>query len=46
MRMATNTFFFFFFFQAAKSLLSSKASVAAVGDLFQLPYGEDLGLTV
>ncbi|PKY03961.1 putative ubiquinol-cytochrome C reductase complex core protein 2 [Aspergillus campestris IBT 28561] len=31
---------------AAKSLLSSKASVAAVGDLFQLPYGSDLGLTV
>ncbi|KAH1529130.1 hypothetical protein KXX18_008969 [Aspergillus fumigatus] len=31
---------------AAKSFLSGKASVAAVGDLFQLPYGEDLGLTV
>ncbi|KAF5867210.1 ubiquinol-cytochrome c reductase core subunit 1 [Aspergillus alliaceus] len=31
---------------AAKNFLSSKASVASVGDLFQLPYGEDLGLTV
>ncbi|KAL4894627.1 Metalloenzyme, LuxS/M16 peptidase-like protein [Aspergillus ambiguus] len=31
---------------AAKSLLSGKASVAAVGDLHQLPYGQDLGLTV
>ncbi|GKZ26738.1 ubiquinol-cytochrome c reductase core subunit 1 [Aspergillus brasiliensis] len=30
----------------AKSFLSGKASVATVGDLFQLPYGEDLGLTV
>ncbi|GMF72875.1 unnamed protein product [Aspergillus oryzae] len=32
--------------QAAKNFLSDKASVASVGDLFQLPYGEDLGLTV
>lgn len=32
--------------QAAKNFLSGKASVASVGDLFQLPYGEDLGLTV
>ncbi|KAE8145725.1 Metalloenzyme, LuxS/M16 peptidase-like protein [Aspergillus avenaceus] len=31
---------------AAKNLLSGKASVASVGDLFQLPYSEDLGLTV
>ncbi|PWY79555.1 ubiquinol-cytochrome C reductase complex core protein 2 [Aspergillus heteromorphus CBS 117.55] len=30
----------------AKSFLSGKASVATVGDLFQLPYSEDLGLTV
>lgn len=30
----------------AKSFLSGKASVVAVGDLFQLPYAEDLGLTV
>ncbi|KAE8348595.1 Metalloenzyme, LuxS/M16 peptidase-like protein [Aspergillus coremiiformis] len=29
---------------AATNFLSSKASVASVGDLFQLPYGEDLGL--
>ncbi|KAK7755070.1 ubiquinol-cytochrome c reductase core subunit 1 [Diatrype stigma] len=31
---------------AAKSLLDGKASVAAVGDLFKLPYAADLGLTV
>ncbi|PWY86341.1 ubiquinol-cytochrome C reductase complex core protein 2 [Aspergillus sclerotioniger CBS 115572] len=30
----------------AKTFLSGKASVATVGDLFQLPYGEELGLTV
>ncbi|PYH98364.1 LuxS/MPP-like metallohydrolase [Aspergillus ellipticus CBS 707.79] len=30
----------------AKSFLSGKASIATVGDLFQLPYSEDLGLTV
>lgn len=35
-----------FITQAAKTFLSGKASVAAVGDLFQLPYAEDLGLTV
>lgn len=35
-----------FYTQVAKSFLSGKASVATVGDLFQLPYGEDLGLTV
>ena len=35
-----------FFPQAAKNFLSGKASYAAVGDLFQLPYAEDLGLTV
>ncbi|OIW27979.1 LuxS/MPP-like metallohydrolase [Coniochaeta ligniaria NRRL 30616] len=29
---------------AAKSLLESKASVASVGDLYVLPYAEDLGL--
>ncbi|KAB8072847.1 Metalloenzyme, LuxS/M16 peptidase-like protein [Aspergillus leporis] len=32
--------------EVAKHFLSGKASVASVGDLFQLPYGEDLGLTV
>ncbi|RAL07306.1 ubiquinol--cytochrome-c reductase subunit 2 [Aspergillus homomorphus CBS 101889] len=32
--------------EVAKSFLSGKASVTAVGDLFQLPYGQDLGLTV
>jgi len=32
--------------QAAKQLLESKASVSAVGDLFVLPYAEDLGLKV
>lgn len=32
--------------QAAKSIVSSKASVAAVGDLFQLPFATDMGLTV
>ncbi|KAF2811929.1 LuxS/MPP-like metallohydrolase [Mytilinidion resinicola] len=31
---------------AAKTLLESKASVSAVGDLFLLPYAEDLGLKV
>ncbi|KAJ9193960.1 hypothetical protein DTO166G4_5892 [Paecilomyces variotii] len=30
----------------AKEYLSNNASVAAVGDLFQIPYAEDLGLTV
>ncbi|KAL3470388.1 Metalloenzyme, LuxS/M16 peptidase-like protein [Aspergillus californicus] len=30
----------------AKTLLSGKASVASVGDLAQLPYASDLGLTV
>ncbi|KAL4788429.1 Metalloenzyme, LuxS/M16 peptidase-like protein [Aspergillus varians] len=30
----------------AKSILSGKASVASVGDLSQLPYASDLGLTV
>lgn len=33
-------------YQAAKSLLSNKASVATVGELFSLPYAADLGLTV
>ncbi|RAK80449.1 ubiquinol--cytochrome-c reductase subunit 2 [Aspergillus fijiensis CBS 313.89] len=32
--------------EVAKSFLSGKASVTAVGDLFQLPYAQDLGLTV
>ncbi|EMR67475.1 Cytochrome b-c1 complex subunit 2, mitochondrial [Eutypa lata] len=31
---------------AAKSLVDGKASVAAVGDLHQLPFAEELGLTV
>ncbi|KAK1761254.1 Metalloenzyme, LuxS/M16 peptidase-like protein [Echria macrotheca] len=31
---------------AAKTLLEGKASVASVGDLFVLPYAEDLGLKV
>ncbi|KAF2711047.1 LuxS/MPP-like metallohydrolase [Pleomassaria siparia CBS 279.74] len=31
---------------AAKSLLESKASVSAVGDLFVLPYAEEIGLKV
>ncbi|KAF2179102.1 LuxS/MPP-like metallohydrolase [Zopfia rhizophila CBS 207.26] len=31
---------------AAKLLLESKASVSAVGDLFMLPYAEELGLKV
>lgn len=35
-----------FVFQAAKSLLENKASVSSVGDLFVLPYAEDLGLKV
>lgn len=34
------------FLQAAKSLLENKACVSAVGDLFVLPYAEDLGLKV
>lgn len=32
--------------QAAKSLLEQKASVATVGDLFVLPYAEDIGLKI
>ncbi|KAL4886354.1 Metalloenzyme, LuxS/M16 peptidase-like protein [Aspergillus karnatakaensis] len=32
--------------EIAKTLLSGKASVASVGDLTQLPYASDLGLTV
>ena len=32
--------------EAAKALLDFKASVSTVGDLFQLPYAEELGLTV
>ena len=32
--------------QAAKTLLEFKASVATAGDLFQLPYAEDIGLKV
>jgi len=32
--------------QAAKQLLESRASVSSVGDLFVLPYAEELGLTV
>ena len=33
-------------FQAAKSLIDGKASVSTVGDLFVLPFAEDLGLKV
>jgi len=32
--------------QAAKTLLENRASVSAVGDLFVLPYAEELGLKV
>jgi ubiquinol-cytochrome c reductase core subunit 2 len=32
--------------QAAKSLLEGKASVAAVGDLYALPFAEEIGLKV
>lgn len=32
--------------EAAKSLLEFKASVSTVGDLFQLPYAEEIGLQV
>ena len=32
--------------EAAKTLLEFKASVSTVGDLFQLPYAEELGLSV
>ena len=32
--------------KAAKSLLESKASVSTVGDLYVLPFAEEIGLTV
>jgi len=32
--------------QAAKALLEGKASVAAVGDLYVLPFAEELGLKI
>jgi ubiquinol-cytochrome c reductase core subunit 2 len=32
--------------QAAKQLLEQKASVSSVGDLFVLPYAEEIGLQV
>jgi ubiquinol-cytochrome c reductase core subunit 2 len=32
--------------QTAKSLLDGKATVSTVGDLFVLPYAEELGLRV
>jgi ubiquinol-cytochrome c reductase core subunit 2 len=32
--------------QAAKQLLESKASVSAVGDLFVLPFADEIGLKV
>lgn len=32
--------------QTAKSFLSGKATLVSVGDLHELPYAEDLGLTV
>jgi ubiquinol-cytochrome c reductase core subunit 2 len=33
-------------FQVAKSFLTGKATLVSVGDVFQLPYAEDIGLTV
>lgn len=33
-------------FQAAKSILEGKASVSAVGDLYALPFAEEIGLKV
>ena len=33
-------------FQVAMSFLTGKATLVSVGDVFQLPYAEDLGLTV
>ena len=35
-----------FISQAAKTLLEGKATVATVGDLFVLPYAEEIGLRV
>ena len=32
--------------QAAKSLLDGKASVSSVGDLYVLPFAEDIGLNI
>jgi len=32
--------------QAAKALLDGKATVSAVGDLYVLPFAEELGLKV
>jgi ubiquinol-cytochrome c reductase core subunit 2 len=32
--------------QAAKALLEGKATVSAVGDLFVLPYAEEIGLKI
>ena len=32
--------------QAAKSLLDGKATVSSVGDLYVLPFAEEIGLTV
>ena len=32
--------------QAAKTMLDSKATVSSVGDLFVLPFAEELGLKV
>jgi ubiquinol-cytochrome c reductase core subunit 2 len=34
------------YLQVAKTFLSGKATLVSVGDVFQLPYAEDLGLTV
>jgi len=34
------------FKQAAKALLDGKATVSAVGDLFVLPFAEEIGLKV
>lgn len=34
------------YLQAAKQLLENRATVSAVGDLFVLPFAEDLGLKV
>ena len=32
--------------QTAKTLIEGKAAVATVGDLYQLPYAEEIGLKI